>query len=139
MLVIADVGLREMFGQGITWAQKVAVYLMIWAGFIGGGITNHKGGHLRPELADKLWGEKGANVFHFLRHFITGLFCVIAAYYSVIYIIESYELGDRSPIVDVSLWVVQIVIPLSFILMSVQSISFAFIKDLRPSNTRAGH
>ena len=63
VFIILDILGREVFSQGFPWAQKLSVYLMIWAGFLGSSITNNKGAHLRPEIADKLWPESMKEYF----------------------------------------------------------------------------
>jgi TRAP-type C4-dicarboxylate transport system permease small subunit len=138
LLVISDIGGRELFGTGLAWAQKIAVYMMIWAGFIGASITQGKGGHLRPEIADKIWPAKFHGQFHTIRWAVTAVFCLFAAYHSFLYLQESIELGDRSPIVDFPLWIVQTVIPITFILMALQAIIFSLFKDIRPAEKREG-
>ena len=65
VLISLDIFGRELFSHGFHWAQKTSVYLMIWAGFLGSSLTNNKGAHLRPEIADKLWRKV-------LKEFFTG-------------------------------------------------------------------
>ena len=74
LLVIFDVFSREILNQGIPWAQKSAVYLMIWGGFLGAVMISEKAGHLRPEVADALWGKKQW-LFVKIQNIITILFC----------------------------------------------------------------
>lgn len=137
--VIIDIGSREIFSTGIPGAQKLAVYLMIWAGFLGASLTAHKGTHLRPEIADGLWPKKLLPVFHRLRHFLTGVFSIFFAYYGYLYVIESMELGDVSPVLNISIWIVQIIIPMTFILISIKSFVFSFCTNLMPPTTRGQH
>jgi C4-dicarboxylate transporter DctQ subunit len=126
ILIIFDVLSREIFNKGIPWAQKSAVYLMIWGGFIGAILVAEKAAHLRPEVADKIWGEKGK--FHFVRiqNFIMMIFCGIFLYYSYLYVAESYSFGDKSVVLQVPLWVLQLVIPYTFFSMSLRNIYFIF-------------
>lgn len=139
ILVIVDIAGREIFSGGIAWAQKMAVYLMIWAGFLGASLTAHKGTHLRPEIADGLWPKKALPLFHRLRHFFTALFSIYFAYHSYLYVYESWELGDTSPVLDLSIWIVQIVIPLTFALIGFKSLIFSIWTDLMPPTNRSQH
>ena len=70
VLVIVDVLMREILQTGLPWAQKAAVYLMIWAGFLGAVLVSSKAGHLRPEVGDKLWSKKPL-IFIRVQNFLT--------------------------------------------------------------------
>ena len=140
VFIILDILGREVFSQGFPWAQKLSVYLMIWAGFLGSSITNNKGAHLRPEIADKLWPDSMKSLFHRLRHGITSLFCFMAMWYSYKYVQESVEFGDTTPILnDFPLWVVQVIIPLSFLLMGMTSLVYSINEKIAPNQKREIH
>lgn len=140
VLICVDIFGREIFSQGVPWAQKMSVYLMIWAGFLGAGLTNVKGSHLRPEIADKLWPERMHTTFHRLRHFVTSIFCFFALWYSVEYVLESMEFGDTSPILnDFPLWIVQGVIPVTFFIMGLVSLIYSINSDIAPNKKREIH
>lgn len=125
LLVILDVFSREILNQGIPWAQKSAVYLMIWGGFLGAIMISEKAGHLRPEVADKLWGKKQWLYIRF-QNIVTIIFCFVFLYASVGYVSESIEFGDKSVVLRVPLWVLQLIIPYTFASMAIRNIYFLF-------------
>tara|TARA_B100000886_G_C20074664_1_gene347341 strand:- start:34 stop:528 length:495 start_codon:yes stop_codon:yes gene_type:complete len=140
ILISLDIFGRELFSHGFHWAQKTSVYLMIWAGFLGSSLTNNKGAHLRPEIADKLWPEKFKGVFHRIRHFATAFFCMGATYFSFLYVVESREFGDSNPMLGgFPLWIIQIVIPITFLLMAFTSLVFSLNEKLAPNQKREIH
>jgi len=126
VFVVVDVGAREIFKLGIPWAQKGAVYMMIWAGFLGAILIAQKAEHLRPEAADKLW--KGAARIWFLRtqNFLVFIFCSVMCWYSIDYVMESKEFADRNVIIDMPMWVLQAIIPYSFLSMALRYLYFTF-------------
>ena len=126
LFVVLDVGSREIMKTGIPWAQKGAVYLMIWAGFLGAILVTHKVEHLRPEIADKFWTGKLKPYYLRIHNFIVFCFSSSMAYYSVLYVLESREFGDRNVIIDMPMWLLQIVIPYAFISMSLRYLYFIF-------------
>lgn len=126
IFVIVDVGAREIFKTGIPWAQKGAVYMMIWAGFIGAIIVTHKVEHLRPEIADKFWKGKLKAVYLRVQNFMVMLFCLAMFYYSYLYVMESREFADRNVIIDMPMWVLQAIIPYCFLSMSLRYLYFVF-------------
>ncbi|HXH76570.1 MAG TPA: TRAP transporter small permease subunit [Bacteriovoracaceae bacterium] len=126
VFVILDVGARELFKTGIPWAQKGAVYMMIWAGFIGAILVAHKLEHLRPEVADKFWTGKLKPWYLRIQNFLVFIFCAVMAWYSVVYVIESREFADRNIIIDMPMWILQSVIPYCFFSMSLRYLYYSF-------------
>lgn len=126
LFVVLDVGAREIFKTGIPWAQKGAVYMMIWTGFLGAILVTHKVEHLRPEVADKLWKGSLKKVYLRLQNLLIFIFTLTMFYYSYIYISESREFGDRNVIIDMPMWVLQMIIPYTFLSMSLRYLYFIF-------------
>ncbi len=126
VLVIFDVGSREIAQKGIPWAQKSAVYLMIWAGFLGAVLVTHKVEHLRPEVADKLWKGKNKILAMRVQNFLVLIFCVVMTKASVAYVLESKEFGDENIILNTPTWILQLVIPYCFLSMSLRYLYFTF-------------
>ncbi len=129
VLIIFDVLSREIFNKGIPWAQKSAVYLMIWGGFIGAILVAEKAAHLRPEVADKLWGENRKALFIRVQNFVMLIFCGVFLFYSYKYVAESLSFGDKSVVLQVPLWFLQLVIPYTFFSMALRNIYFIFNPD----------
>lgn len=122
-LVIFDVISREVFNQGLPWAQKTAVYLMIWGGFLGAIIVSEKGAHLRPEIGDKLW-SKFPHGFVRVQNLVSVVFCFFFVYASISYVAESMEFGDKSVVLKVPLWTLQAIIPYTFFSMGLRNIFY---------------
>jgi TRAP-type C4-dicarboxylate transport system permease small subunit len=132
-LVVIDVGAREIFRTGLPWAQKGAVYMMIWAGFIGAIIVCHKVEHLRPEVADKFWKGKARSFYLRSHNLLVFAFTATMTFYSCKYVLESREFGDRNIIIDMPMWFLQAVIPYSFFSMSLRYFYFIiFPKEKDP-------
>jgi TRAP-type C4-dicarboxylate transport system permease small subunit len=126
VFVVMDVAAREIYQTGIPWAQKGAVYMMIWAGFIGAILVTQKVEHLRPEIADKFWTGKLKPFYLRMQNFFIFCFTSSMAYYSILYVLESKEFGDKNVILDISMWILQIVIPYAFTSMSLRYLYFIF-------------
>jgi len=137
LLVVMDVGARELYQTGIPWAQKGAVYMMIWSGFLGAILVTHKVEHLRPEIADKIW--KGPLKSFYLRfhNFLVFLFTAAMAWYSVQYVIESKSFGDVNVVLGIKMWILQLIIPYTFTSMSLRYLYFIVFP--REKNPEAVH
>ncbi len=126
IFVVMDVAAREIWKTGIPWAQKGAVYMMIWAGFIGAILVTQKVEHLRPEVADKLWKGKSKGIYLRVHNLLVLMFTLAMAWYSYHYVMESKEFGDRNVIIDMPMWVLQAIIPYTFLSMSLRYLYFIF-------------
>ena len=125
-LVITDVAAREIFKTGLPWAQKAAVNLMIWAGFLGACLMTQKGDHLRPEVGDKLWKGKLAPIIERLRNALVCAFCLALAYHGYLYVEESREFAEMHVVLNVPLWILQLVIPWTFFSMGLRYAWFTY-------------
>jgi TRAP-type C4-dicarboxylate transport system permease small subunit len=137
IFVVMDVGVREIFKEGIPWAQKGAVYMMIWAGFLGAVLITQKVEHLRPEIADKFWTGKLKSFYLRANNLLVFIFTAAMAYYSYKYVMESREFADRNVIIDMPMWALQAVIPYCFFSMSIRY--FYFILFPREKDPEAVH
>ena len=137
IFVVMDVGVREIFKEGIPWAQKGAVYMMIWAGFLGAVLITQKVEHLRPEIADKFWTGKLKSFYLRANNLLVFIFTAAMAYYSYKYVMESKEFADRNVIIDMPMWALQAVIPYCFLSMSIRY--FYFILFPREKDPGAVH
>jgi C4-dicarboxylate transporter DctQ subunit len=137
VFVVMDVGVREILKEGLPWAQKGAVYMMIWAGFLGAVLVTHKVEHLRPEIADKIWKGKLKSVYLRANNLLVFLFTAAMTYYSYKYVMESKEFADRNVIIDMPMWFLQAIIPYCFLSMSIRY--FCFILFPREKDPEAVH
>jgi TRAP-type C4-dicarboxylate transport system permease small subunit len=126
LFVILDVTAREVLHVGIPWAQKGAVYMMIWAGFLGAILVTHKVEHLRPEIADKFWQGKLKPFYLRAHNFLIFIFTALMCYYSFLYVAESKEFGDQNVLINMSMWILQAIIPYTFFSMSSRYLFFIF-------------
>lgn len=126
LLIITDVITREGFELGLPWAQKAAVYFMIWMGFLGAIMMSHKNEHLRPEFADKIFKGKLSVIVPRLQHLVTAAFTGLLAYSAYVYVLETREFGDMNVILDVAMWKLQLVIPYAFFSMTLRHLYYVY-------------
>ena len=49
VLVFADVLLRYVFSYGLSWADELTQYMLLWMVFLGSGIAARQGAHISME------------------------------------------------------------------------------------------
>lgn len=135
ILMALDVFSREAGNGGIDWAQKGAIILMIWGGIIGASLTSAKGGHLRPEIADKLWPESMKPFLKVIEHLLIAAFCVLMFYLSLKNVDSNRGMGDIHPVIDgLPIWTIMMIFPYVFASMALRHFIFAVQPNMRPDD-----
>jgi len=135
ILMALDVFSRELGTGGVAWAQKGAIILMIWGGIIGASLTSAKGGHLRPEIADKLWPESMKPFLKVIEHLIVTAFCVLMFYLSLKNVDTNRGMGDIHPVLDgLPIWTIMTIFTYVFASMAFRHFIFAIMPNMRPDD-----
>ncbi len=128
-LLIGDVVGREVLGQGIFGAQKMAVYAAVVAGFLGLGLATAANQQLRPAFLDHVltgaWVERLGDAVSFI-------FYLFMAYVAIQFIQQSMEFQDRAAVLYSLLWPIQIAIPYALCSTAIRHAIFAGWPDLKP-------
>ena len=135
VVLFADVLGREVFGHGIFWAQRAAVYAATIGGLLGFTLCVAKGGHLRPSSFDKLAPAAWNRALNRLADLIAAAICLFLAIYGVNFVLNSFQLGERGQAIDMPLWPVQIILPYCFISAMLRYLVYAGFPALRPAES----
>ena len=130
--LFADVLGRNLFGQGVFWAQRASVYAATVAGLMGFSICVARGGHLRPSSFDKLFPASMNVIINRAADLISAAICLFMAIYSSNFVLNSYQLGERGQAIDMVLWPVQMILPYCFFSALLRFLIFAVFPALRP-------
>ncbi|WP_101759102.1 TRAP transporter small permease [Oceanicoccus sp. KOV_DT_Chl] len=134
LVLFADVLLRTLFGNGLSWAHQVAVYANIVVSLLGLGLASANGSHLRPRFADhwlpRAWEPQIQRLAALLSAMLLGFF----AFLGVQLVLESYALAEKSSVLLIPVWPVQLLLPLAFVLSSIRYLLFSFYPALQPVN-----
>lgn len=132
LLLLADVAGRELFGQGIFGAQRVAVFFTIIAGNFGLALAAAAGAHIRPRVADHWIPERYSAAMDRVADVITAAVLLGVAYFATILVRESFDFETVSPTIDWEIWPVQAVIPFGYGVAALHYLIFAIYPALRP-------
>lgn len=132
-VVLADVVGRELLGQGIEGAQKLAVYAFVCAGFLGLPLTTAQGGHLRPHLFDGVTGRLlSPAALARMQHLPTALLSLGLAGSGLSFVVESIGFAERSPSLHIPVWWVQTVVPWAFLSSGLRHLTYVLVPSLAP-------
>lgn len=143
-LLLADVIGREIIGPilnflglysgptGLFGSQRISVYALVIGAFAGIGIATATASHLVPRIGFNWIPQEWGPTMDRVADVLTGLALLAAAYYGVLYALSSKETGLRAPVLDFSIWPIQLAIPLGFASAAGRYFFYAAWPALRP-------
>jgi TRAP-type C4-dicarboxylate transport system permease small subunit len=138
VLLFADVMSREVLGNGIYGAQRVAVYCMATAAFVGFALTTHLGGHFRIEGLERLLPRRFDKVLARLADLVSCGLCLFLAYWAARFVAVSFQNDERGVALGIVVWPMQTAMIWMFASSAVRHALFATWPDLKPSAPEVG-
>lgn len=118
LVVFFDLLFRELFDGGFIWAKELAAFLMIWVGFVGASLATKENKHLVVGIPEKLFPKKVLPYVSLFVNVIVFAVTIFIAYLGFNYVSETRELGETSLVLNIPLWIVQIIIPASLVIIA---------------------
>ncbi len=116
----------EFISLGWFWATKLALFLMIWVGFLGASLATKERKHLAIDVASRILSPRGKRVAALFSQLIAAGFCFMLASYAADLVGESLEYGDKEGVLPIPTWIIQLVIPFSLVMMGARFIANIF-------------
>lgn len=119
MLIIASAQIffRYVVNYSISWSQDLLTYMLIWSVFIGISLAVKKRRHIKVELAYVLINQKNQFYLKVLSNVVFMIFCLVFSYFSMKKVYSlMFLLPQMSESTGLSMWMIQIAIPIGFIL-----------------------
>lgn len=136
MVVVAflDVALREFTGTGLDGAREAAVLLMILLVLSGFGLATASGRQLRPRFADNLLPESWQPALQRFGDLLSATIFALLALLALIFVAESIQLREATPVLRIPSWLVQMVFPLAFGQAMLRHLVYCARPDLKPAD-----
>jgi len=116
-LLFVNVVLRYVFHYGMSWAEEVTRYIMLWTVFAGAGVIAREGTHVSMEAFFNIWPEK----FKRIGFFAINIFCVatiVAIFFFGMGLVRMViETGQTSEAAFIPMWLIYAAFPVGSILM----------------------
>jgi C4-dicarboxylate transporter DctQ subunit len=142
LVILADISSRVVLGTSVSWAPELARYAIIWMVFIGGSIAARQGAHISIDVALEVLPSKLGRKVLFAASVTAAITCAIISYLGVKLVSQMTMFSQKSPSLEISMWMVYLIIPISFAMMTVRFVQagFAIKMDERRMNlaTSAG-
>lgn len=113
--------------NGIPWAVKGCLTLVILMGFLGASMATYEKRHLTVEVGEKIWPPSIAPTVRRIAGVVTAAFCLLIAYFALISVRGYYLQWSEHPLtalldetLEVPKWVALAVIPHAFTMIGLR-------------------
>ena len=129
LLNVVNVVSRYVFGEAITSADELQIYLMVALAFLGALVASARRSHLRMDVLVRYFPATLARALVVAEGVLTVVLCAFAAWVSGQYVMKMYQLGSISENGHFPMWVPHSLLAVAFVLMTLVGVVWA----LRPS------
>lgn len=105
---------RYLFDASLTWASELSIFLFLWSVFFGAAYCFKKDAHIAVTIILDIVPTPIAKVMLIVSHVITLGYLAAVSYYGYEYLLLVIDLEERSIDLDIPMWIVYLVIPISF-------------------------
>lgn len=119
-LSATQVILRLVFHSGISNAEGMMRYLVLWVAFLGASLATYKGRHISLDVVSKSLKKLNKNLIVFLVSVVSFVILAFLCKASVDFIIS--EVAGSQNIFFVPIWVLETIIPFTFLFMALVSL-----------------
>jgi TRAP-type C4-dicarboxylate transport system permease small subunit len=117
------------FDTAIEWFDSFLKYCVLWAGMIAAGIATYEDRHIKIDIIGRFTKGKAKEMIQIVTNFFAGVVCVVLFIGFLVYIITiEYPSTDLPPFLNVKRWMLLLICPFSFFLMSVRFFTLTAFK-----------
>jgi TRAP-type C4-dicarboxylate transport system permease small subunit len=132
-LLVGDVVAREVLGQSIWGAQKMAVLATVFAGFCGFAMVTHANAHLRIGLADAIVPKRFAAVHERAGDLLSAALLTGFAVIAAMFVRDAFNAGEQVEVLYIPTWPFQLVFVYAFASSALRHLAFALYPALKPA------
>lgn len=121
MILVAfwQIVLRNLFTTGMPWGDTLVRYLVLWVGFIGAALAAREGKHIQIDVALQWIPGMGSVLVQFITKLFSAFICGVLTVAAYKFIQNEALMGDISTL-GCPVWVLQLIIPITFALMTLR-------------------
>lgn len=129
VLVMGNVVSRQLFNVSWPFTEEIGGLLLIVITFGGLSYAASQRQHISMSAIHDALPPRGQKVLGRTIDLVTALLMLGMAYIALRYVVQIYESGDTSSVLTIPMFIVLIVIPLSFFLTAIRYLSFLFTQE----------
>ena len=117
LLAVGQIILREVFETGIFWADELIKLLVLWLAMVGSVAATRDNRHIRVDALSHLLPDSAVAIIRLVVDTFAAAVCAVIAWQSWRYLQLEIEFED-TVLIDTPAWVMHIVVPAAFALIS---------------------
>ncbi|MEE9258911.1 MAG: TRAP transporter small permease [Nitrospinaceae bacterium] len=118
-LSFGQVILRNLFNGGILWGDTLLRQLVLWVGFLGASIAAREKRHISIDFLPQFLPEPWRNPIRVFINLVTALITGVLAWTAWVFVRFEQE-GGSILFLDIPVWIFQIILPYSFLVISLR-------------------
>ena len=121
LLAFSQIVLRNFFSTGIDWGDSLVRYLVVWVGFIGAAIATKESKHITIDVLSRWITGAGKKVVQAISLLTSAAICGLLTWAGIKFIWFEAQMGG-TVFFKLPVWVPELVIPITFGLMTLRYI-----------------
>lgn len=130
ILLFINIILRHFFKSSTTWAEEAIRYAIIWVTFFGSSLCAKNGLHVGIDIFAEMLPKNMTKYVLATAQIFGAIFTAFLAFFGWRLTWLIIETGQRSPAMEIPMWITYIAIPLGGFLMTIRFI-VAAIEELK--------
>ena len=135
-LLLVQILSREVFGYSFSWIEELATYLFVWFAYFGASHAAKMAAHNRVTFQFKLFPKIVQTVSEFIADMIWLAFNVYFVYLSYDFVFHKMNLFWKSQTLGLPMKYFYMVLPISFVFMSIRIIQVNYLKLVKGIDIR---
>lgn len=104
----------------LPWATELAMYLLVALTFVGASVAARGGEHIRIDALVRLLGGKALRAANAITDLACACFFLGAAKVGWDFADKAREFGERSPALEMPVWIIYMALPLAGVLLALR-------------------
>lgn len=129
IMLVAAVFCRKVLNSSLTFTEELGTVMMVTITYIGSAYAVRGGKHIIMNILVDVLPMKSKKVLVTVTHLITALFMLILAYFSLNYLLSTYELNRITSALRIPYWITLIPLVAGLFLTGIQFL-IAFIMNI---------
>lgn len=113
--------IMRVTGSSLSWAEELSRYFYVYSVFLSLSYTVRNSTVLKVELMIDLLPQKAKNGVQIILQLFNAMFFCFMSYYSVLVVYGVKVSSQTSPALELPMYTIYLIIPISFILTSLRS------------------
>jgi len=127
LLSFVQVVLRNVFHEGIIWADILLRHIVLWIGFLGAAIATSEDRHISIDAFARFLPDRVCHAASAITHLFAAAVCGILAHASLTFIHNDLASGSEF-LPGIPAWYSEIIIPVGFVLLALHFVIRACVK-----------